>query len=97
MTADAYVRVPLRVHEDAPIRLSVAPETPVTYRVGEYVEQRTSSYPDYDGPYGVTPRLSAQTLATADRVLRADMEIGGIPSYRTTNVGGGFTVTIAQD
>lgn len=97
MTADAYVRVPLRVREDAPVRLSVAPETPVTYRVGEYVEQRTSPYPDYGGAYDVTPRITAQTLATADRVMHADVEVGGIPSYRTTNVGGGYTVTIAQD
>lgn len=48
MTADAYVRVPLRVREDVPIRLSVAPETPVTYRMGEYVEQRVRTVSDYE-------------------------------------------------
>ena len=48
MTANAYVRVPLRVQEDAPVRLSVTPETPVTYKVGEYVEQRIRTVSDYE-------------------------------------------------
>lgn len=89
--------VHLRVDDGTTARLRVSDAGGVSFASDSYIPYRTSTYPDYDGPYGVTPRLSAQTLATADRVLRADVEIGGIPSYRTTNVGGGYTVTIAQD
>ena len=89
--------VHLRVDDGNTVTLGVGEQSGVSWDSTEYIPYRTSTYPDYDGPYGVTPRLTAQTLATANRVLHADVEIGGIPSYRTTNVGGGYTVTIAQD
>ena len=96
MTADA-VRVRLRVDDGATVALRVSDGDGATFASDSYIPYRTSAYPDYDGAYDVTPRLTAQTLATEDRVMHADVEIGGIPSYRTTNVGGGYTVVIAQD
>lgn len=53
--------------------------------------------PIYDGVYDVTPRLSPQTLDTQGKLMREDVEVYGIPTYRTSNVGGGYTVVIAQD
>ena len=96
MTASA-VRVRLRVDDGTTALLRVSDAGGATFEADSYIPYRTSAYPDYDGEYDVTPKLAAQTLATADRVMHADVEIGGIPSYRTTNVGGGYTVTIAQD
>lgn len=96
MTADA-VRVRLRVDDGATVALRVSDAGGATFASDSYIPYHTSAYPDYDGAYDVTPRLTAQTLATKSRVMHADVEVGGIPSYRTTNVGGGYTVTIAQD
>ena len=97
MAAPSAVRVRLRVDDGTTALLRVSDGDGATFGTDSYIPYRTSAYPDYDGTYDVTPKLAAQTLATADRVLHADVEIGGIPSYRTTNVGGGYTVTIAQD
>lgn len=96
MTADA-VRVRLRVDDGTTALLRVSDGDGAAFAADSYIPYRTSAYPDYDGAYDVTPRLTAQTLATKSRVMHADVEVGGIPSYRTTNVGGGYTVTIAQD
>lgn len=96
MTASA-VRVRLRVEDGTTARLRVTDSSGATFAADSYIPYRTSAYPDYEGAYDVTPRLAAQTLATANRVMHADVEIDGIPSYRTTNIGGGYTVTIAQD
>ena len=54
------------------------------------------SYDDYEGPYEVTPLLESQTLPTGGKLMRADVEVEEIPTYRTTNPGGGYTVVIAQ-
>lgn len=96
MTADA-VRVRLRVDDGTTALLRVSDGGGAAFASDSYIPYHTSAYPDYDGAYDVTPRLAAQTLATKSRVMHADVEVGGIPSYRTTNVGGGYTVTIAQD
>lgn len=50
--------------------------------------------PDYDGPYDVTPRPEALTLPTKDTALRADVTVGAIPYYTTTNASGGYTAII---
>jgi len=56
-----------------------------------------SGYAAYGGPYEVTPRLDEQVLDTSQKLMRADVTVLEIPRYRTTNLGGGYTVVIAQD
>lgn len=89
------------------IELDVGRVQPVDFDVGgadslwwdmdEYVRIVTTDLPEYGGPYEVTPRLDAQGLATKGMAMADDVTVGGIPSYRTTNAGGGYTVVIAQD
>ena len=49
---------------------------------------------EYKGAYEVTPKLEAQTLPTALKVMRNDIEIKEIPITTVTNTSGGNTVII---
>lgn len=97
MAAPSAVRVRLRVDDGATVALRVTDGDGATFGADSYIPYRVSDKPTYDGPYDVVPRLAEQVLATADHVMADDLTVEGIPSYRTTNVGGGYTVTIAQD
>lgn len=90
-------KVRLRVEEQGGVTLGVRDPASVTWSSDEYIPYHTTELPDYEGEYEVIPRLSPQVLATNERVMRSDMTIDGIPSYRTTNPSGGYTVIIAQD
>lgn len=62
----------------------------------EYVPSIDGGVEVYDGPYEAVPALDAQTLPTANRLLTQDVTVEEIPRYRTSNLGGGYTVVIAQ-
>ena len=53
--------------------------------------------PEYEGPYDVTPTVNSQRLKTADKVMRSDVEIDGVPYFETSNTAGGSTVYIAKE
>lgn len=90
-------KVRLRVDEDGVVALNVAEQTNVTWSGTEYIPYRSTEYPDWDGTYNVVPRLSPQVLNTTDHIMRDDLTVEGIPTYRTTNPSGGYTVIISQD
>ena len=50
----------------------------------------------YDGPYTVRPSPNSQTLPTAQRRMRYDVEVEQIPYSAATNESGGYTVSIAS-
>lgn len=49
---------------------------------------------EYKGAYEVTPKLEAQTLPTAEKVMRHNVEVKEIPITKVTNASGGNTVII---
>lgn len=51
----------------------------------------------YDGPYEITPKVEAQTMATKGKVMRSDVTVLEVPVYRVTNASGGTTVYIASE
>ena len=53
--------------------------------------------PYYDGEYEVTPKVTEQTLETADKTMRKDVTVKEIPYSETTNPDGGTTVVIAYE
>lgn len=59
---------------------------------GEVV--KVGDYEEYKGDYVVTPRVSEQKLATADKVLNNDVVVREIPYAEVSNLTGGKTVTI---
>lgn len=81
----------------APARLRPSSDGGARFTSTEYIPMIATDADEYAGPYDVVPRLAAQTLETAQKLMLDDVTVEGIPSYRTTNVGGGFTVVIAQD
>lgn len=89
--------VRLKVRGDPSARLRVGKDAGIAWSSDQYIPYRVTELPDYEGGYLVIPKLAAQTLPTTDRVMRDDLTVDGIPSYRTTNIGGGYTVVIAQD
>lgn len=48
----------------------------------------------YEGAYSVTPALGAQSLPTAGKTMREDVQIGEIPIESVSNTAGGQTVII---
>lgn len=42
----------------------------------------------YTGVYTVTPKITQQTLNTAQKILKDNVDILSIPYYETTNVKG---------
>lgn len=49
----------------------------------------------YEGEYDITPKVEAQTLPTANKVLERDVTIDRIPYAEVQNNSNGTTVTIA--
>jgi hypothetical protein len=77
--------VKLRVIEDEPVRLLV----------NESVVIRSVQLPWYEGPYAVTPAVTAQTLSTTDTAMVDDVTVAAIPYTETPNAAGGLTASIA--
>ena len=86
------IRLTVDEHDDT--RFEVDEPQSLTLDVVE--SMKVVDLPEYQGPYEVTPTLAAQSLATKGMAMKDDVTVDGIPSYRTTNVGGGYTVVIAQ-
>lgn len=55
----------------------------VTYRDGG-----SSEYDWYVGDYSVTPKVTAQSLATAKKLMSRNVEIKSIPYYEVDNTKG---------
>lgn len=51
----------------------------------------------YEGPYDVTPKVTAQTLPTANKLMRDDVSVRAIPYFDVSNPSGGNTVYIANE
>lgn len=66
----------------------------VNWGSSEYVEVQESEFPDYDGPYEVTPRWEPQTFDTANHVTRENLTVNGIVKLEVDNESGGLTLTI---
>lgn len=48
----------------------------------------------YMGDYEVTPKVDAQVLPTAQKLMTQDLTVKAIPYTESTNSAGGTTVTI---
>lgn len=51
----------------------------------------------YTGDYTVTPKVEAQTLPTAKKLMADDLTVLGVPIYEVSNNSGGSTVYIAKE
>lgn len=53
-----------------------------------------NTVPDYSGVYHITPADDRQVLDTTNKILRDDLTVERVPTWRTTNKYGGETFTI---
>ena len=51
----------------------------------------------YEGPHDVTPKVTAQTLPTAKKLMREDVSVRAIPYFDVSNPAGGNTIYIANE
>lgn len=54
----------------------------------------TGDVETYEGSYNVTPKTTAQELATENKACRQNIKIASIPFYSVDNLQGGKTITI---
>lgn len=83
------------------MRLNVSfHESNVKLDVGFSNLQKVTEYTDadpYTGSYEVTPKVDAQTLPTAQKLMTEDLTVKAIPFFDVSNNSGGRTVYIARE
>ena len=88
------------------VQLNVSSSPSVTFRFGQTdspamaVELGRPVYmggEPYEGPYDVTPKVTAQTLPTAKKLMREDVSVRAIPYFDVSNPAGGNTIYIANE
>ena len=88
------------------VRLNVSSGPSVTFRFGQTVSTAMAvelgrpvylGGEPYEGPYDVTPKVTAQTLKTAQKLMREDVSVRAIPYFDVSNPAGGNTIYIANE
>lgn len=60
----------------------------------DYRPSVPSDYPIYEGAYEATPKVTAQIMPTAQKVMEKDFRVNAIPYSKTPNNKGGNTISI---
>lgn len=55
---------------------------------------KSGDYPDFAGPYTVTPMVTAQRMETKDTHMTDDVTVREIPYFAVSNPQGGTTIVI---
>ncbi|MBP3647192.1 MAG: hypothetical protein J6K55_12305 [Clostridia bacterium] len=83
------------------MRLNVSfHESNVKLDVGFSNLQKVTEYNDadpYTGSYEITPKVDAQILPTAQKLMTEDLTVKAIPFFDVSNNSGGRTVYIARE
>lgn len=88
------------------VRINVYSSPSVTFRFGQTsspamaVELGRPIYmggEPYEGPYDVTPKVTAQIIPTANKLMRDDVSVRAIPYFDVSNPAGGNTIYIANE
>ena len=64
---------------------------------GQLTIPKTVDARPYDGAYNVIPVFEEITLETSGKLMRRDVSVESIPVHSTTNLSGGYTVTIGGE
>ena len=79
------------------VKVSIIHQEPVTVQVDAVTRTSAGAVPIYDGPYEAIPKVEAQTLPTAKKLMTDDVTVQGVPFYEVSNDQGGNTVYIAKE
>lgn len=72
-------------------------DTTLSFDADQYVWVKSAEDESYSGEYTIVPKLHDISLSTAGKWMSQDLTVTQIPTYKTTNTSGGYTVVIAQD
>ena len=75
-----------------PVPVALGDLTPVAVSLGNVT--LGGLWPEYAGPYEVTPDFAGVVLATDSLNMTDDVTVHPIPVQKTENLGGGYTVVI---
>lgn len=79
------------------VKVSIIQQEPVTVQVDAVIRTSAGAVPVYGGPYEAIPKVEAQTLPTAKKLMTDDVTVHGVPFYEVSNDQGGNTVYIAKE
>ena len=79
------------------VKVAVIPQETVTVQLDAVTRTSAGDVQVYDGPYEVTPKVTAQTLHTAQKFMREDVYVRAIPYFDVSNPAGGNTIYIANE
>lgn len=88
--------VRVRVLPEDTVKVGVAAIRAVNVRVPAQIV-KSGEYPDYAGPYDVTPMVTAQRMETKDTHMAEDVTVREIPYYAVSNPQGGTTIVIGGE
>ena len=79
------------------VKVAVIPQETVTVQLDAVTRTSAGDVPVYDGPYEAIPKVTAQTLKTAQKLMREDVSVRAIPYFDVSNPAGGNTIYIANE
>ena len=79
------------------VKVAVISQEPVDVQVDAVTRIPSGDVPAYDGPYEAIPKVEAQTLPTAKKIMREDVSVRAIPYFDVSNPAGGNTIYIANE
>ena len=79
------------------VKVAVISQEPVDVQVDAVTRIPAGDVTVYDGPYEAIPKVEAQTLPTAKKLMREDVSVRAIPYFDVSNPAGGNTIYIANE
>ena len=79
------------------VKVAIIPQEPVTVQLDAVTRTSASDVQVYDGPYEAIPKVTAQTLPTANKLMLEDVSVRAIPYFDVSNPAGGNTIYIANE
>ena len=79
------------------VKVAVIPQETVTVQLDAVTRTSAVDVPVYGGPYEAIPKVTAQTLPTANKLMLEDVSVRAIPYFDVSNPAGGNTIYIANE
>ena len=79
------------------VTVAIIPQEPVTVQLDAVTRTSSGDAQVYDGPYEAIPKVTAQTLPTAKKLMLEDVSVRAIPYFNVSNPAGGNTIYIANE
>lgn len=79
------------------VKVQVIPQETITVHVDTVTRTSSNDVPVYDGPYEAIPKVEAQTLPTAKKLMTDDVTVRKIPRYEVSNDCDGVTLIIGDE